>query len=126
MTPKGRTTRYRAARLLGLCPLLVAAGCATSKVPVAAVQPQPSAPPAISGTIAAIRPETSSPDPTGSLQQIMSILGQPAPQVTDASEIVVRMPDDTVKAKVQAPQSTLAVGSKAVITTGPAATIQSD
>ena len=56
----------------------------------------------------------------------MSILGQPVPQVTDASEIVVRMPDDTVKAKVQAPQSALGVGSKAVITTGPTATIQPD
>jgi hypothetical protein len=109
-------------RMLGLSLLL--SSCAATKAQIAVNQPQQLAPPTYSGTIAAIRPVSSSQDPTGSLRQIMSILGQTAPQPVDASEIVIRMPDDTIKTSVQPPQPSLMAGNKAVITAAPDATIQ--
>lgn len=54
----------------------------------------------------------------------MTILGESAPQAVTASEIIVRLPDDTIKTNVQSSPSSLAVGSEAAITTGPDATIQ--
>jgi hypothetical protein len=54
----------------------------------------------------------------------MSVLGQTAPQPVDASEIVIRLPDNTVKTNVQAPQPALASGNRAVITAEPSPTIQ--
>lgn len=79
--------------------------------------------PAPPGTVAAIRSVTSSPDPTGSVRQIMSILGRSMPQLAEASEIIMRLPDESIKTNVQPPAS-LSVGEKAAITTGPDATIQ--
>lgn len=100
-------------------------GCAAPK-PQLAASPQPQAPaaPLYSATIAAIRPESSSQDPTGALQQTLSILGQPAPQPVNVSEIVMRMPDNSIKTSVQPPQPALTAGSKIVVTAGSAASHQ--
>ena len=123
--PVPRTTRFSAnRRMLGLCLLLPVIGCAASKPQVATVQPLPMAVPAYTGTIAAIRPETSAQDTTGSIQQIMSILGQPAPPSLDASEIVLRLTDNTVRTSVQASSTSLTAGSKAMVTAPPNVTIQ--
>jgi hypothetical protein len=99
-------------------------GCAAPKPQLAASPPPTPAAPLYSATIAAIRPESSSQDPTGSLQQIMSILGQPAPRAADVSEIVMRMPDNSVKTSVQPAQPALTAGAKVVVTAGPAAALQ--
>lgn len=72
--------------------------------------------PAYSGTIVAIRTESTVPDPTGALREIASILGQPAPQPVTASEIVLRMPDGAIKTSVQPPSPALMAGGKAAIT----------
>ena len=124
MTPTHRTARHCIGHMLGVALLAPTVGCAPSHPQLAVSQPQPSGPPANAGTIAAVRPVSSASDPTGSLHQIMSILGQPAPQPADASEIVLRMPDNSVKTNVQARPATLAAGSRAAITAGPVATIQ--
>jgi hypothetical protein len=80
--------------------------------------------PAYTGAIAAIRPETSAQDTTGSIQQIMSILGQPAPPSLDAPEIVLRLTDNSVRTSVQASSTSLVAGSKAMVTSPPNVTIQ--
>jgi len=92
------------------------AACAAPKPQLPVTQQQSVAPVVYPGTVVAIRPESSSQDPTGSLQQIMSILGQPAPQPLNASEVVMSMPDGTVKTSVESPTTSLTVGSKAAIT----------
>lgn len=123
--PAPGTTRFSTSRsMLGLCLLLPIMGCAASKPQVAAIQPLPMAVPAYTGTIAAIRPETSSPDTTGSIHQIMSILGQPAPPSLNASEIVLRLADNTVRTSVQPSSTPLVAGSKAMVTAPPNVTIQ--
>ena len=99
-------------------------GCAASKPQLAATQPQRTAVPVFTGTIAAIRPETSSQDTTGSVQQIMSILGEPAPPSLNASEIVLHMADNTFKTSVQPPSPGLTAGSRAAVMPPPNATIQ--
>lgn len=118
-TPQPGSRRDQTRRILIFGGLLLGAGCASPTPKLAARQTPPPAPPSYAGTIVAIRPESSSQDPTGSIQQIMSILGetapQPAPQVVSASEIVIRMPGDTIKTSVQPHQDTLAVGSPAAI-----------
>jgi hypothetical protein len=109
--------------VLVLCLALPVIGCASPKAP-ASVTPQAMAAPGISGTIAAIRPVTSSQDPTGALKQIMSILSQSAVPAVSASEIVMRLPDDTIKTSVQPAPAPLAPGSRAAITAGPDTAIQ--
>jgi hypothetical protein len=123
-TPEPRTARHHIGYILGLALLTPTIGCSSHTPQPIASQPQPAGPRANAGTVAAVRPVSSAQDPTGSLHQIMSILGQAAPQPADASEIVLRMPDNTVKTSVQAPQTTLAAGSRAAVTAGPIATIQ--
>jgi hypothetical protein len=116
---------HRLPRLSCLCLLLPLLGCAAAKPQLAASSPPALvAPPLYTGTITAIRPESSTPDPTGSLQQIMSILGQPAPPPANASEIVMRMPDNSIKTSVQAPRPALAAGSRIIITDGPVTSLQ--
>jgi hypothetical protein len=46
----------------------------------------------------------------------MSILGQRAAQPLNASEVVMSMPDGTVKTSVESPATSLTVGSRAAIT----------
>ncbi|WP_297493202.1 hypothetical protein [Acidocella sp.] len=104
--------------------LLVTAGCAAAPPERAETQAQPAGIPLYSGTITAIRPETSYPDPTGSLRQIMSILGQPSPPAVNASEFVIRMPADTIKTIVQLPGSALSIGAKVALLPGSPALIQ--
>lgn len=117
--------RFRCTRPLArLCLLLPLAACAAPRPQLAANPPPVTAPITYSGTIIAVRPESSSQDPTGSLQQIMTILGQPAPQPLNCSEVALRLPDGTVKTSVQPSQATLAVGSKAAITATSTAAIQ--
>lgn len=117
--------RRPASPALWLCLLLPLMGCAAAPKPQLAVAPPPpQAAPLYSATIAAIRPESSSQDPTGSLQQIMSILGEPAPQAANASEIVMHMPDNSIKTSVQSTQPALAPGARVVVTAGPAASSQ--
>jgi hypothetical protein len=123
-SPSNPNSPHPIHRVLGLCLLLQIAGCAAPKAPIAVSQPQQPAPRTYSGTIAAVRPVSSAPDQTGSLRQILSILGQATPQPIDASEIVIRLPDNTIKTNVQAPQPSLMAGNKAVITPEPAAMIQ--
>jgi hypothetical protein len=72
----------------------------------------------------AIRPEASSQDPTGALQQIMSILGQPLPQAVETSEIVLHMPENMIKTSVQPQLASLMVGHKAMITGSPDTSIR--
>ena len=54
----------------------------------------------------------------------MSILGEPAPPPANASEIVMHMPDNSIKTSVQPPQSALTAGARVVVTAGPAASFQ--
>ncbi len=98
--------------MLRLCLLLPIAACAAPKPQIAVSRPAP----AYTGTIVSIRTESTAQDPTGALQQIASILGQPAPQPLTASEIVLRMPDGTIKTSVQPPSPALTAGGKAAIT----------
>jgi hypothetical protein len=104
--------------------LLPLAACAAPRPQAPAPAPQPVAQTIFSGTILSIRPESAAQDSTGSLQQIMTILGQPAPQPLNASEIVLRLPDGTIKTSVQAPQDSLSVGGKAAITAAAASGLQ--
>jgi hypothetical protein len=118
--PEHRSTS-RVSWLYLLLPLM---GCAAPKPQLAVSQPPAPVAPLYTGTIAAIRPESSAQDPTGSLQQIMTILGQPAPQPANASEIIMRMPDNSIKTSVQAPQPALAAGSKVAVMAGSTAALQ--
>lgn len=108
--------------LFGL--LLSTAGCAAATPEHAVAQALSAGLPVYSGTIIAVRPEASYPDPTGALYQIMSILGQPVPRAVSASEIVIRMPGDTIKANVQPPAAAQLVGAKATLITTSMALIQ--
>jgi hypothetical protein len=114
---------FPARPLLGLCLVLPLIACA-AKPQLAAAPPPPVAAPSYTGTIAAIRPESSGQDTTGSIQQIMTILGQPAAPAADASEVVLRLSDNTVRTNVQAPSAALAPGNRAMVTAPPNATIQ--
>lgn len=122
--PEHRPTRHQASRALRFCLLLPIMGCAASKPQLAASPPPAPAAPLYSATIATIRPESSSQDPTGSLQKIMSILGQPVPRAADVSEIVMRMPDHSIKTSVQSSQPSLMAGARVVVIAGSTTSLQ--
>lgn len=113
--PAQGISRPKTGRLLRLCLVLPVLGCSPAPKPLTVSQPT-LPPPTSTGTIAAIRPESSLQDPTGALRQAMSILGYPAPPAVDMSEIVIRLPGDTIKTSVQPLPARLAVGSRAMIT----------
>ena len=106
--------------------LLPLSCCAAAAPKMVETQPAAPAPPLFTGVVVAIRPETSAPDPTGAYGQIMAILGRPAavPATVSASEIVLRLPDDSVKTNMQEDPGGLTVGSKAMVTAPPDSSIQ--
>ena len=106
--------------------LLPLAACAAS-APHVAVNAQPAPPPpAYTGTVLALRPESALPDPNGALAQIMTILGEPAPTALNATEIIIRLPDNGVRASVQPSASGFTIDGKAAILDGSGASIQPD
>ena len=108
---------------LGLALLLAPlSSCAQPQKQLAASPPPAAAPPPPC-VVAALRPVSSASDPEGALAQIMSILQQP---LTPASgtEIIVRLPDNSVHSLVQSDASSLAPGIKAGIFRTPAVSIQ--
>jgi len=106
--------------------LLPLAACAAPAQPNAANAPPAPPPPAYTGTVLALRPESALPDPNGALAQIMTILGEPAPAAVNGTEIIIRLPDNGVRASVQPSASGFTLGGKAAIPDGPSAAIQPD
>lgn len=99
-------------------------GCANPTPKAVTSQVLPTPLPRVTGTVIAIRLEVTD-DPTGALRQIMSILGQPSPAPgAEASEYILRLPADMIKAGVQRPDGRLAIGSNAAIDGAAEASIQ--